>query len=80
MEHYLNFNLLGEPYRFHVSLPWTNLHTVDFSVIDAHLQSVMPEAIYERTRKLKPSDRTPEPQSINFHQWIRQVQAVETER
>ncbi|MEP0820262.1 hypothetical protein [Trichocoleus sp. FACHB-46] len=34
----------------------------------------MPEAIYERTRKLKPSDRTSEPQSIDFHSWLRQIQ------
>ncbi|MEP0874176.1 hypothetical protein NDA01_31260 [Trichocoleus desertorum AS-A10] len=74
MEHYLNFNLLGESHRFHISLPWSNLYIVNFNVIDAHLKSVVPEAIYERTRKLKPSDRTPEPQSIDFHSWLRQIQ------
>lgn len=75
MEHYLNFNLIGEPHRFHVSLPWSNLHGVNFNVIDAHLKNVMPETVYERTRKLKPSDHTPEPESINFHSWLRQGQA-----
>jgi hypothetical protein len=74
MEHYLNFNLLGESHRFHISLPWSNLYIVDFNVVDAHLKSVVPEAIYERTRKLKPSDRTPEPESIDFHHWLRQAQ------
>ncbi len=75
MEHYLNFNLIGEPHRFHISLPWSNLHTVNFNAIDAHLKSVVPEAIYDRTRKLKPSDHTPEAESINFHSWLRQGQA-----
>ncbi|NJO74002.1 MAG: hypothetical protein HC833_09795 [Leptolyngbyaceae cyanobacterium RM1_406_9] len=74
MEHYLNFNLVGEPHRFHVSLPWSNLHTVNFNAVDAHLKSVVPEVIYERTRKLKPSDHTPEPESIDFHNWLRQAQ------
>ena len=74
MEYYLNFNLVGEPYRFHVNLPWSNLHTVNFNAVDAHLKSVVPEAIYDRTRKLKPSDRTPEPESIDFHNWLRQTQ------
>ena len=74
MEHYLNFNLVGEPHRFHVSLPWSNLHTVNFNAVDSHLKSVVPEAIYERTRKLKPSDLTPEPESIDFHNWLRQSQ------
>jgi hypothetical protein len=75
MEYYLNFSLVGEPRRFHVSLPWSNLHAVNFNAVDAHLKSVVPEAIYDRTRKLKPSDRTPEPESINFHSWLRQAQA-----
>ena len=75
MEHYLNFNLLGESHRFHISLPWSNLYIVNFNVIDAHLKSVVPEAIYERTRKLKPSDCKPEPESINFHSWLRQMQS-----
>jgi hypothetical protein len=74
MEHYLNFNLVGESYHFHVSLPWSNLHTVNFNAIDVHLKSVVPEAIYERTRKLKPSDRPPEPESIDFYSWLRQTQ------
>jgi hypothetical protein len=43
MEYYLNFNLVGEPHRFHVSLPWSNLHTVNFSAVDAHLKSVVPK-------------------------------------
>ncbi|NJL56550.1 hypothetical protein HC928_16300 [bacterium] len=74
MEYYLNFNLVGEPHRFHVSLPWSNLHTVNFNAVDAHLKNVVPEAIYDRTRKLKPSDRAPEPESIDFHNWLRQGQ------
>nr|RNJ69422.1 MAG: hypothetical protein EDM05_09085 [Leptolyngbya sp. IPPAS B-1204] len=74
MEYYLNFNLVGEPHRFHMSLPWSNLHTVNFNAVDAHLKSVVPEAIYYRTRKLKPSDRIPEPESINFHNWLRRTQ------
>jgi hypothetical protein len=74
MEHYLNFNLVGESQRFHVSLPWSNLHTINFNTIDAHLKSVVPEAMYDRTRKLKPSDRAPEPESIDFHNWLRQGQ------
>ena len=74
MEHYLNFNLVGEPQRFHVSLPWSNLHTVNFNAVDAHLKSVVPEAMYDRTRKLKPSEHTPELESIDFHHWLRQAQ------
>jgi hypothetical protein len=74
MEHYLNFNLVGEPQRFHVSLPWSNLHTINFNAVDAHLKSVVPEAIYDRTRKLKPSDHTPEPESIDFYIWFRRTQ------
>jgi hypothetical protein len=75
MEYYLNFNLVGEPHRFHVSLPWSNLHTVSFNAVEAHLKSVVPEAMYDRTRKLKPSDQTPEPASIDFHHWLRHLQA-----
>jgi hypothetical protein len=35
-----------------VSLPWSNLHTINFNAVDAHLKSVVPEAMYDRTRKL----------------------------
>ncbi|QYO63982.1 hypothetical protein [Leptolyngbya sp. 7M] len=55
MEHYLNFNLSNEPHRFHVSLPWSNLHTVNFNAIDAHLKSVVPEAITIAPLNLKAS-------------------------
>ena len=74
MEHYLNFNLVGEPHRFHVSLPWNNLYAVNFNAVDAHLKSVVPEAMHDRTRKLKPSEHTPELESIDFHHWLRQAQ------
>jgi hypothetical protein len=57
-----------------VSLPWSNLHTINFNAVDAHLKSVVPEAMYDRTRKLKPSEYTPELESIDFHHWLRQAQ------
>lgn len=30
--------------------------------------------MYDRTRKLKPSEYTPELESIDFHHWLRQAQ------
>jgi len=72
MEHYLNFDLTDEPYRFHVLLPLGNTQTLNFDTFDAHLQSIMSEPLYQRTRKLKPSKHNPEPGSVDFHSWLRQ--------
>ncbi|MDX2241546.1 MAG: hypothetical protein NW224_12750 [Leptolyngbyaceae cyanobacterium bins.302] len=72
MNHYLNFTLLGEDGRFHVPLPWQNIYTVGFNAIEAHLQAVVPEATFERTRQLKLSEHQPESNSIDFHVWQRQ--------
>lgn len=74
MEHYLNFSLTGVSQRFHISLPWNNLHIVNFYDIETHLQSTVPEELYDRTRKLKPSNPEPEPGSLSFHDWLRQGQ------
>ncbi|NJK53017.1 MAG: hypothetical protein HC936_09700 [Leptolyngbyaceae cyanobacterium SU_3_3] len=75
MDNYLNFTLIGEDSRFHVLLPWQNLYSVGFNAIDAHLQNVVPEAIFDRTRQLKVSAQQPESNSVNFHVWQRQQKA-----
>lgn len=72
MNHYLNFTLIGEDGRFHVLLPWQNAYSVGFNAIDAHLQTVVPEALFDRTRQLKISEHQPESNSIDFHAWQRQ--------
>jgi len=72
MNHYLNFTLLGENIRFHVPLPWQNVYSVGFNAIDAHLQTVVPEALFDRTRQLKVSAHQPESNSVDFHVWQRQ--------
>jgi hypothetical protein len=72
MEHYLNFNLIGEPDRFHVLLPYANVNLLSFDAFDTHLQGIMSIEWYERTRKLKLSSHQPEPNSIEFHSWFRQ--------
>jgi hypothetical protein len=76
MEHYLNFSLVSEPHRFHVLLPYSNLHPLSFEAFDAHLRSTMPTVFYERTRKLKLSSHEPEPESIEFHRWLRQQKST----
>jgi hypothetical protein len=72
MNHYLNFTLIGEDGRFHVLLPWQNAHTVGFNAIDAHLQRVVSEEVFDRTRQLKISEHQPEAYSRDFHVWQRQ--------
>lgn len=72
MNYYLNFTLLGENIRFHVSLPWQNVYSVGFNAIDAHLQNVVPEPLFDRTRQLKVSAQQPESNSVDFHVWQRQ--------
>lgn len=72
MNHYLNFTLIGEDGRFHVLLPWQNVYSVGFNAIDAHLQNVVPEPLFDRTRQLKISEHQPESNSIDFHAWQRQ--------
>lgn len=72
MNHYLNFTLIGEDGRFHVLLPWQNVHSVGFNAIDSHLQMVVPEAVFDRTRQLKLSEHQPESNSVDFHAWQRQ--------
>jgi hypothetical protein len=71
MEYYLNFNLLNETLRFHVSLPWNTFDGIDFNDLDQHLQMVVSTELFERTRKLKHTAQAPEAGSINFHQWLR---------
>lgn len=78
MEHYLNCNLVGEPQRFHVSLPWSNLHTINFNAVDAHLKSVVPEAMYDRTRRLKPSEYTPNLKVLTFISGSDEHKPIET--
>lgn len=75
MNHYLNFTLLGENTRFHVPLPWQNVYSVGFNAINAHLQSVVPESLFDRTRQLKVSAQQPESNSVDFHVWQRQQKA-----
>lgn len=75
MNHYLNFTLLGEDGRFHVLLPWQNVYSVGFNAIDAHLQTVVPESLFDRTRQLKVSAQQPESSSVDFHVWQRQQKA-----
>ncbi|KAM3101099.1 hypothetical protein ACKFKF_09805 [Phormidesmis sp. 146-12] len=72
MNHYLNFTLIGEDGRFHILLPWQSAHAVGFNAIDTHLQSVVPEAVFDRTRQLKLSEHQPEANSVDFHVWQRQ--------
>lgn len=72
MNHYLNFTVIGETSRFHVLLPWQNVYFVGFNAIDAHLQSIVPESVFDRTRQLKLSEHQPESNSIDFHTWQRQ--------
>lgn len=72
MNHYLNFTVIGETNRFHVLLPWQNVYAVGFNAIDAHLQAIVPEAVFDRTRQLKLSEHQPESNSIDFHTWQRQ--------
>lgn len=76
MEHYLNFSLVSEPHRFHVLLPYSNLHALSFETFDTHLQGTMPTAFYERTRKFKLSSHEPETESIEFHRWFRQQKST----
>lgn len=72
MDYYLNFTLIGEDNRFHVLLPWQNVYSVGFNAIDAHLQAVVPEAVFNRTRQLKVSAHQPELNTVDFHAWQRQ--------
>lgn len=72
MNQYLNFTLIGEDGRFHVLLPWQNTHAVGFNAIDTHLQTIVPEAVFDRTRQLKISEHQPEADSRDFHVWQRQ--------
>lgn len=75
MNHYLNFTLIGEDGRFHVLLPWQNAYSVGFNAIDAHLQTVVPDPMFDRTRQLKLSEHEPESNSVDFHAWQRQQKA-----
>ncbi len=72
MNQYLNFTVIGEDGRFHVLLPWQNAHAVGFNAIDTHLQTIVPEAVFDRTRQLKVSEYQPEADSRDFHVWQRQ--------
>ena len=72
MNHYLNFTVIGKDGRFHVLLPWQNVHSVGFNAIDAHLQTVVSEAVFNLTRQLKLSAHQPESSSVDFHIWQRQ--------
>lgn len=72
MNQYLNFTLISEDGRFHVLLPWQNVHAVGFNAIDTHLQTIVPEAVFDRTRQLKVSEHQPEADSRDFHVWQRQ--------
>lgn len=72
MEHFLNFTLIDQPARFHVCLPWSHLHSVDFYEIEKHLKEVVPTDIFEKSRKLKLSEHQPETGSVDFHCWLRQ--------
>lgn len=80
MNHYLNFTLIGEDDRFYVLLPWQNVYSVGFNAIDAHLQSVVPEAVFDRTRQLKVSAHQPESNSVDFHVWQRQQKTQDFHR
>ncbi len=75
MNYYLNFTLIGEDGRFHVLLPWQNVYAAGFNAIEAHLQAVVPEAVFDRTRQLKVSEHQPESDSRDFHVWQRQQQS-----
>lgn len=60
MNHYFNFTLISEDGRSHVLLPWQNVYSVGFNAIDTHLQTVVPEPLFDRTRQLKVSEHQPE--------------------